>query len=108
LTAEEEHRASARSPNDGGQEVRCIHGTALATAEAPVDIRQARERPRSSLEEGRDSRARQTLSSGKRFACLFTDDANPTSNHIYESIGFRRVCSFNAYTIERAASPRRA
>jgi len=44
--------------------------------------------------------ARQTLSSGKRFACLFTDAANPTSNHIYESIGFRRMCSFDAYTLE--------
>ncbi len=24
-------------------------------------------------------------------ACLFTDQANPTSNKIYEAIGYRRV-----------------
>jgi uncharacterized protein len=46
--------------------------------------------------------ARQTLASGKRFACLFTDDANPTSNHIYETIGFRKVCRFDAYAIDLA------
>lgn len=44
--------------------------------------------------------ARQTLASGKRFACLFTDAANPTSNHIYESIGFVRICGFDAYALE--------
>jgi GNAT superfamily N-acetyltransferase len=46
--------------------------------------------------------ARQTLDSGKRFACLFTDNANPTSNHIYETIGFRKVCRFDAYAIDSA------
>lgn len=39
------------------------------------------------------------LTSGKRFACLFTDDANPTSNRIYESIGFRFVCRYDAYSL---------
>ena len=43
--------------------------------------------------------AQHVLASGKRFACLFTDDANPTSNHIYESIGFRVVCRFDAYAL---------
>jgi uncharacterized protein len=43
--------------------------------------------------------ARSTLASGKRFACLFTDAANPTSNHIYESIGFVFVCPFDAYSL---------
>lgn len=43
--------------------------------------------------------ARLVLAAGKRFAVLFTDAANPTSNHIYESIGFRFVCQYDAYTI---------
>ena len=43
--------------------------------------------------------ARQILESGKRFACLFTDDSNPTSNHIYQMIGFHEVCRFDAYKI---------
>lgn len=43
--------------------------------------------------------ARSVLASGKRFAVLFTDAANPTSNHIYEMIGFRFVCSYDAYTL---------
>jgi uncharacterized protein len=43
--------------------------------------------------------AQHVLASGKRFACLFTDDANATSNHIYESIGFRFVCRFDAYAL---------
>ena len=43
--------------------------------------------------------ARQVLAGGKRFACLFTDEANPTSNRIYESVGFRFVCRFDAYAL---------
>ena len=47
------------------------------------------------------------LDTGKRFACLFTDASNPTSNHIYETIGFRRICSFDAYKIESVATTSR-
>jgi uncharacterized protein len=32
------------------------------------------------------------LESGRRFCFLYTDLANPTSNRIYERIGYRRVC----------------
>lgn len=32
------------------------------------------------------------LDGGKRFCFLFTDLANPTSNHIYQQIGYRPVC----------------
>ncbi len=34
------------------------------------------------------------LDSGYTFCCLFTDLANPTSNHIYMDIGYRPVCDF--------------
>jgi len=32
------------------------------------------------------------LAAGRRFCFLYTDLANPTSNAIYERIGYRRVC----------------
>ena len=31
------------------------------------------------------------LDSGRRYCFLFTDRSNPTSNHIYEAIGFEAV-----------------
>jgi predicted GNAT family acetyltransferase len=43
--------------------------------------------------------ARQALAGGKRFVCLFTDADNPTSNRIYESIGFRFVCRYDAHRL---------
>ncbi len=36
--------------------------------------------------------SQEALDSGKRFACLYTDAANPTSNALYERIGYRKVC----------------
>ena len=40
------------------------------------------------------------LSSGKRFAMLFTDLSNPTSNSIYQKIGYKPVCDFNQHFFE--------
>ncbi|HOF88642.1 MAG TPA: GNAT family N-acetyltransferase [Armatimonadota bacterium] len=37
------------------------------------------------------------LDSGRRFCYLFTDLDNPTSNRIYQKIGYRRVCEFASY-----------
>ena len=37
------------------------------------------------------------LSFGKRYAFLYTDLANPTSNHIYQEIGFEPVCDVDEY-----------
>jgi len=37
------------------------------------------------------------LDSGWQFCSLFTDLANPTSNSIYQKIGYRPVCDFNEY-----------
>jgi predicted GNAT family acetyltransferase len=34
------------------------------------------------------------LDRGYRFCFLFTDLANPTSNGIYQRIGYRYVCEF--------------
>lgn len=38
------------------------------------------------------------LDSGYEFVNLFTDLANPTSNSIYQKIGFRPVCDFRMYS----------
>ncbi|MCS6847734.1 MAG: GNAT family N-acetyltransferase [Anaerolineae bacterium] len=37
------------------------------------------------------------LDSGKRYAMLFTDLSNPTSNSIYRKIGYKPVCDYNEY-----------
>ncbi|HEX7051905.1 MAG TPA: GNAT family N-acetyltransferase [Longimicrobiales bacterium] len=37
------------------------------------------------------------LDSGRRFCCLYTDLSNPTSNAIYQRIGYRAVCDVADY-----------
>jgi predicted GNAT family acetyltransferase len=41
------------------------------------------------------------LDAGRRFCFLFTDQANPVSNHIYQAIGYRPVRDVDAYRFER-------
>jgi ribosomal protein S18 acetylase RimI-like enzyme len=38
------------------------------------------------------------IAAGRRFCFLYTDLANPTSNAIYERIGYRRVCESAEYS----------
>ena len=38
--------------------------------------------------------SQQTLDRGKSFCTLYTDMANPTSNKIYQAIGYRRIGAF--------------
>lgn len=40
------------------------------------------------------------LDKGYTFCCLFTDLRNPTSNHIYQTIGYEAICDVHAYTFE--------
>ena len=47
--------------------------------------------------------SQQLLDSGFQFTTLFTDLANPTSNSIYQKIGYRPVCDFTENIFERAA-----
>ena len=37
------------------------------------------------------------LESNKKFCFLFTDLKNPTSNKIYQLIGYKSICDFNQY-----------
>lgn len=42
--------------------------------------------------------SRRMLDQGYEFCTLFTDLANPTSNHIYQAIGYRPVCDYTVYS----------
>lgn len=44
--------------------------------------------------------SQQLLDAGWQFCTLFTDLANPTSNSIYQRIGYRPVCDFDEYDFE--------
>jgi len=43
--------------------------------------------------------SRRLLEEGNRFCCLYTDLANPTSNAIYQRIGYRPVCDSAVYVL---------
>jgi uncharacterized protein len=40
------------------------------------------------------------LDSGKKFCCLYTDLANPTSNSIYQKIGYQPICDVQDWVFE--------
>ena len=40
------------------------------------------------------------LDAGRRFCFLYTDLANPTSNHIYQELGYRPVADADTYDFE--------
>ncbi len=44
------------------------------------------------------------LDSGRRFCFLFTDLANPTSNHVYQVIGYEPVCDVDEYLFSLPAA----
>jgi predicted GNAT family acetyltransferase len=43
--------------------------------------------------------SRKALDSGNRFCCLYTDLSNPTSNNIYQRLGYEAVCDVSDYEI---------
>jgi predicted GNAT family acetyltransferase len=45
------------------------------------------------------------LDSGRKFCVLFTDLANPTSNSIYQKIGYTPVCDFTEYIFDLEQHP---
>jgi hypothetical protein len=48
--------------------------------------------------------SRRILGAGKRFCFLFTDLANPTSNRIYQRLGYRRVGDFRWWSLGAGAA----
>ncbi len=47
--------------------------------------------------------SQQLLDEGWQFCTLFTDLANPTSNSIYQKIGYQPICDFNLYRFSATA-----
>jgi predicted GNAT family acetyltransferase len=43
------------------------------------------------------------LDSGRQFCCLYTDLANPPSNHVYQVIGYQPVCDVQEYRFAPAS-----
>ena len=41
---------------------------------------------------------RRLLDMGRRYCCIYTDLANPTSNSVYRRIGYRPVCDIDEYS----------
>lgn len=41
------------------------------------------------------------LDAGKDYCALFTDLANPTSNHIYQELGYRPICDFKHFVFRK-------
>jgi hypothetical protein len=52
---------------------------------------------RCTVEEETQALSQRLLESGRKWCALFTDLANPTSNSIYQRIGYRPVCDFQEY-----------
>jgi predicted GNAT family acetyltransferase len=50
--------------------------------------------------------SQQLLDQGRDFVTLFTDLANPTSNHIYQAIGYRPVCDYTVYRFNAGVGSR--
>ena len=46
--------------------------------------------------------SQEQLDTGKKFCFLYTDLANPTSNKIYQDIGYEPVCDIDEYIFESA------
>jgi predicted GNAT family acetyltransferase len=46
------------------------------------------------------SLTKRMLDDGKRFCCLFTDLANPTSNSVYQRIGYGEICDVDDWIFE--------
>ena len=44
--------------------------------------------------------SQELLDSGRTFVFLFTDLANPTSNHIYQAIGYEPVTDIDVYVFD--------
>lgn len=42
------------------------------------------------------------LDGGRKFVTLFTDLSNPTSNHIYQAVGYEPICDYTLYRFESA------
>lgn len=71
------------------------HGMAVAAVYTPPE-----ERGRGYATALVTALCRRVLAMGKAYVCLFVDDRNPISNHVYEKIGFRRAGTQEEWGLE--------
>jgi hypothetical protein len=75
---------------------RSAHGISLSLVYTPPELR-----GRGYASACVAALSQQLLDAGWQFCALFTDLANPTSNDIYQRIGYRPVCDFTEYDFEQ-------
>lgn len=68
------------------------HGMRIGPVYTPPELRR-----RGYASAGTAAASQALLDAGRRFVFLFTDLANPTSNHIYQQIGYRPVIDVEMY-----------
>ncbi len=73
------------------------HGISVNLVYTPPDLRR-----RGYASASVAALSQQLIDSGWHFCTLFTDLANPTSNRIYQAIGYRPVCDFVTYHFQPA------
>ena len=78
---------------------RTTHGTAIGPVYTPPEFRR-----RGYAGALVAALSQQLLDAGWEFCALFTDLANPTSNSVYQKIGYRPVCDFDEYVFEQSAT----
>jgi hypothetical protein len=71
------------------------HGIAVSLVYTPPELRR-RGYARSAVA----ALSQDLLDEGWQLCTLFADLANPTSNHIYQEIGYTPVCDYDEYTFE--------
>ena len=69
-----------------------VHGTCVNLVYTPLEWR-----GHGYASAGVAALSQHILDSGKTFATLFTDMTNPTSNKIYQNIGYHPIADFNEY-----------
>jgi GNAT superfamily N-acetyltransferase len=86
-----------RSVSMAGRGRRTTHGSTIGLVYTPRELRN-----RGYASACVAALSQQLLDAGWEFCTLYTDLANPTSNSIYQRIGYRPVCDSNEYDFERS------
>ena len=94
--------------DDGGPvvDVRAVSGRRRPGSGSARSTRRPTQRRRGYASNLVAAASQRELDGGRRACFLFTDLANPTSNHIYEAIGYEPVRDFDQYrSADRARQP---
>jgi uncharacterized protein len=78
-----------------GKSRRTTHGVSVGPVYTPPELRR-----RGYAGACVAALSQRMLDAGWEFCALFTDLANPTSNSVYQKIGYRPVCDFDEYVFE--------